>query len=131
VPLGDAGLGPALRLLEEASDRPLDVGVGRRQVLLGHLDPDHVEGGLALEADLTPLLGDDRERAERIIHELFTHYTAHSGDLPEEFARIPGDVPTRVADFVAGMTDGYAIRTHAALTGEAKAPAWDDQKDVD
>jgi dGTPase len=80
---------------------------------------------------LTPLLGDDRERAERIIHELFVHYTARPGDLPQEFARIPGDVPTRVSDFIAGMTDGYAIRTHAALTGEAAAPAWDESKDVD
>ncbi len=80
---------------------------------------------------LTPLLGDDRERAERIIHELFVHYTARPGDLPHEFARIPGDVPTRVSDFIAGMTDGYAIRTHAAMTGEAAAPAWDESKDVD
>jgi dGTPase len=80
---------------------------------------------------LTPLLGEDRERAERIIRELFAHYANRPNDLPEEFARIPGDVPTRVADFVAGMTDGYAVRTHASLTGAAKAPAWDDAKDVD
>jgi dGTPase len=80
---------------------------------------------------LTPLLGDDRERAERIIHDLFVHYTARPSDLPLEFARIPGDVTTRVSDFIAGMTDGYAIRTHAALTGKAEAPAWDEAKDVD
>ncbi|MFY9585860.1 MAG: deoxyguanosinetriphosphate triphosphohydrolase [Actinomycetota bacterium] len=80
---------------------------------------------------LTPLLGDDRERAERIIHDLFVHYTANAGDLPQEFARIPGDVPTRVSDFIAGMTDGYAIRTHAAMTGASKPPAWDESKDVD
>jgi len=72
---------------------------------------------------LTPLLGDDRDRAERIIHELFAHFRNNPDALPAEEQKIPGDTPTRVADFVAGMTDGYAIRTHAAITG-VPASAW-------
>jgi len=81
---------------------------------------------------LAPLLGADRDRAERVIAELFAHYRERPGDLPEEYQRIPGDVPTRVSDFVAGMTDGYAIRTHAALTGApAVETVWHDREDED
>jgi dGTPase len=81
---------------------------------------------------LTPKLGTHRERAERVIGELFAYYRDHPDDLPEEYRRIQGDVPARVADFVAGMTDGYAIRTHAAITGEPGAEAaWHDREDED
>jgi dGTPase len=80
---------------------------------------------------LTPSLGPDRERAERIISDLFAHYREHPEDLPPEEQKIPGDTPTRVADFVAGMTDGYAIRTHATITGEPASPLWEDKEDAD
>ena len=80
---------------------------------------------------LTPLLGPDRERAERIVHELFAHFREHPDALPPEEQTIPGDPLTRVADFVAGMTDGYAIRTHAALTGVPVSAIWEDREDAD
>jgi dGTPase len=80
---------------------------------------------------LTPLLASDRDRAERIIHELFVHYREHPEDLPPEEQTIPGDTPTRVADFVAGMTDGYAIRTHSVITGVPVSAAWEDKEDAD
>ena len=80
---------------------------------------------------LTPLLGPDRERAERIVHELFVHFREHPDALPPEEQTIPGDPLTRVADFVAGMTDGYAIRTHAALTGVPVSAIWEDREDAD
>ena len=70
---------------------------------------------------LAPHLGGDRDRAEQVIAGLFDHYRDHPDALPEEYQTIAGDVPTRVADFVAGMTDGYAIRTYAAVTGEPEA----------
>ncbi len=72
---------------------------------------------------LAPALGGDRDRAERVIGDLFAYYRDHADELPDEYKRIDGDVPTRVADFVAGMTDGYAIRTHAALTGQSSSAA--------
>jgi dGTPase len=66
---------------------------------------------------LAPALEPDRRRAERVIAELFEHYAARPDEMPQEYQRIPGDVPTRVADYVAGMTDGYALRRHAELAG--------------
>jgi len=80
---------------------------------------------------LTPLLSADRDRAERIVHELFAHFLAHPDALPEEEQQVPGDTPTHVADFVAGMTDGYAIRTHAAITGAPAQATWEDREDAD
>lgn len=64
---------------------------------------------------LAPEYGAERERAEQTITALFRHYAAHPGDLPQEFQRIPGDLETRVADYVAGMTDGYALRKRAEM----------------
>ncbi len=57
----------------------------------------------------------DRERSIEVIEDLYRHYEAHPGDLPTEFQGLPGDDPTRVADYIAGMTDGYAARRHAEL----------------
>jgi dGTPase len=55
----------------------------------------------------------DRERATTVIEDLFAHYVRAPERLPADLR--DGDVPTRVADFVAGMTDGYAIRSHKEL----------------
>ena len=57
----------------------------------------------------------EHERATRLIRELFQHFVDHPGDLPEEYHRAPGDLPTRVADYISGMTDRYAIRTYERL----------------
>ena len=57
----------------------------------------------------------EHERATRLIRELFQHFLDHPDDLPEEYHRAPGDLPTRVADYISGMTDRYAIRTYERL----------------
>jgi dGTPase len=67
---------------------------------------------------LTPIAQADRERVEGIIKDLYTHYAADPAHLPSEFARVPGDDATRVADYIAGMTDGFALRRHQEITGE-------------
>jgi dGTPase len=56
-------------------------------------------------------------RARRVVHALFDHYLAHPGDLPGEH-RDAHDPHRAVADYIAGMTDRYAIRAHERLTGE-------------
>jgi dGTPase len=35
--------------------------------------------------------------------------------VPQEYHRAPGDLPTRVADYIAGMTDRYALRIYEQL----------------
>jgi dGTPase len=57
----------------------------------------------------------EHARATRLIRELFQHFLDHPDDLPEEYHRAPGDLPVRVADYISGMTDRYAIRTYEQL----------------
>lgn len=57
----------------------------------------------------------DRQRAEQILSELFAHFESSPDALPLEYQRLPGDPSTRAADYVAGMTDGYAVRMHTEM----------------
>jgi dGTPase len=61
--------------------------------------------------------------AGRIVRELFEIYTANVNAMPGEFAqRAAGDPASRaraVADYIAGMTDRYAIAEHERLRRRA------------
>lgn len=55
-------------------------------------------------------------KARRIVRELFDAFLHDARLLPPEFqARAAEDAPRAIADYVAGMTDRYAIREHARL----------------
>jgi dGTPase len=63
-------------------------------------------------------------RAQAIVRELFELYTNDISEMPDEFARRAGghDEPVRarvVADYIAGMTDRYAIAEHDRKIGNA------------
>jgi dGTPase len=57
------------------------------------------------------------DNARRVVRELFDAYTASPREMGEQRAGT-AHVPRTVADYIAGMTDRYAIREHARLTGE-------------
>lgn len=58
------------------------------------------------------------ERARRIVRELFAAYTADGDQLPVQYREPAGaDRWRTVADYIAGMTDRYAIREHRRLYG--------------
>jgi dGTPase len=61
-----------------------------------------------------------RERAETIVRELFHRFMESPSELPEEWRTglAGADEPRlarRVADYVAGMTDNYALQEHRRL----------------
>jgi dGTPase len=58
---------------------------------------------------------DQQEKAIAVVRALFGWFLEHPDELPPEYHRTPGDQPTRVADFIAGMTDRYALRTYEQL----------------
>ncbi len=58
---------------------------------------------------------EQNEKAVKLIRDLFAYYLEHPEEMPSEYHRSPGDLPTRVADFIAGMTDRYALRTYERL----------------
>ena len=58
------------------------------------------------------------EGAKRVVRELFDAYLAQPHQLPAEHARrLP--LQQTVVDYIAGMTDRYALSEHRRLTGEA------------
>jgi dGTPase len=57
----------------------------------------------------------EQDKAIGLVRSLFAYYLDHPDQLPEEYDRAPGDLPTRVADHIAGMTDRYALRTYEEL----------------
>ena len=55
--------------------------------------------------------------AQQVVRELFAAYLDQPGELRGEFAARP-DRQRAVADYIAGMTDRFALREHERLTGK-------------
>lgn len=64
---------------------------------------------------LHPSMAPQRRRAREIVRDLVRWYLEHPGDIPETYRHEDADTLTQVIDYVAGMTDRYAIRTHDEL----------------
>jgi dGTPase len=67
-----------------------------------------------------PVVLSVREGAERIVRDLFDAYLADPGLMPEGWRGLLAKAEDRVkarhvADFLAGMTDNYAIKEHRRL----------------
>jgi len=58
-----------------------------------------------------------RGRAERVLRDLFQTYFADAAQLPADFADSE-DHARACADYIAGMTDRFALREHERLTGQ-------------
>jgi dGTPase len=56
-------------------------------------------------------------QAQGVLRDLYAHYTAHPADLPQEWRDHAGSDELSIArltgDFIAGMTDRYALAEHA------------------
>jgi dGTPase len=97
-------------LVDNSDDRP-EIGLGDQA--FGALDAlrDFMFERVYLRDDARV----EQEKAIGIVTALFDHYVGHPDEIPEEYHRAPGDLPTRVADYIAGMTDRYALRTYEQL----------------
>lgn len=63
-----------------------------------------------------PFAKSEDPKATRVLKTLFEHYMRHPDELPDEFRpHTRGELPTKVCDYVAGMTDRFAVRTYQAL----------------
>ncbi len=54
----------------------------------------------------------EQERARRAVRSLFEHYLLHPAEIPDTTS---SDLPTRVTDYVAGMTDRFCIAAFEQL----------------
>jgi dGTPase len=64
---------------------------------------------------LRPEVEGQRRRAMEVVRDLVSYYLEHLDELPATYQHPEADDLTQVIDFVAGMTDRYAIRTHDEL----------------
>lgn len=65
-------------------------------------------------------------QAREIIAFLFEYFLAHPEDLQSGFQRPEDPLRLRIADYISGMTDRYAVRLAAALGCDA-ARAWQER----
>jgi dGTPase len=56
------------------------------------------------------LAGQEAIKAAKALRLLYSYFLKHEERLPEEFASLPGDRERKVVDYIAGMTDQYALR---------------------
>jgi dGTPase len=63
-----------------------------------------------------------RRPAQQALHETFAVLAGYPGRLPPKFQRIADrdGVPRAVADYLAGMTDRFALEEHARLVASAR-----------
>lgn len=68
-----------------------------------------------------PQVTETTDRARRVVQELFEAYDAAPGEMPAGYAQT-GNTRRAIADYIAGMTDRFAIREHQRLTGQRAFP---------
>ncbi|HEX6139165.1 MAG TPA: deoxyguanosinetriphosphate triphosphohydrolase [Candidatus Limnocylindria bacterium] len=56
-------------------------------------------------------------RAIGLLHDLMEHHLAHPDELPQSFRQDEAPLTVQVADYVAGMTDRFALATWERLFG--------------
>jgi dGTPase len=56
-----------------------------------------------------------RLRAKEIVRGLVRHYLDHPREIPDTYRHTEADIHTQVLDYVAGMTDRFAIRKWAEI----------------
>ena len=117
-------LGETRRRIEAAAVRSID-DVRRAAPLVGFSGPMRersVQLKRFLHAGLYrhPRVDDVMNRARRVVRQLFDAYATDPSLLPDEHRERVDMLGLRaVADYIAGMTDRFALREHARLTGEA------------
>ncbi|MET4577803.1 deoxyguanosinetriphosphate triphosphohydrolase [Ottowia thiooxydans] len=63
-----------------------------------------------------PQVVETTTQAKQVVRELFSAYESRPGEMGAEFSQRP-DHERAVADYIAGMTDRFALREHERMTG--------------
>jgi len=58
---------------------------------------------------------EDARKAREVICRLYNYFKEHEDKLPPEYRAYSDDAERRVVDYIAGMTDQYALRTDEGL----------------
>jgi len=80
-------------------------------------DSRHLKAFLFRHLYRHPKVLDTTARARQVVTELFDCYKEQAHELPAAYAQRPRRARA-IADYIAGMTDRYAIREHQRLSGK-------------
>jgi dGTPase len=106
-----------------AAEGVLNAESVRRLPALVSLSPAMREHSLALKRFLFqhlyrhPQVLERTGLARQVLTELFAAYRAAPDEMSPDYARAAADPARSVADYIAGMTDRFALREHHRLTG--------------
>ena len=64
---------------------------------------------------LRPEERSEQRKAIELVRSLFAYYLDHPEGIPAEYVSTGSDLPTQIADYIAGMTDRFALRTYEQL----------------
>lgn len=64
---------------------------------------------------LSPDMDQEKNRAIKVIRDLVDYFSVHPEEVPDSYTETDAAPLTRAIDYVAGMTDRYALRTHDRL----------------
>ncbi|MDE2606177.1 MAG: deoxyguanosinetriphosphate triphosphohydrolase [Burkholderiales bacterium] len=105
-----------------AAAAPADADQARRSPPLVAFGEEAREQAAQLKAFLLrnlyrhPRVMETTGQAQQVVRELFAYYVQRPGEMQAGFAA-RSDTHRAVADYIAGMTDRYALREHERLTG--------------
>ncbi len=64
---------------------------------------------------LRPETDGQRRTVMGIVRDLVNYFVSHASEIPDTYRQTEADTLTQVIDYIAGMTDRYAIRVHDEL----------------
>ncbi len=105
-----------------AKHRPPSADAARQMPLLVAFSNTMLQHSLHLKRFLRtnlyrhPQVVDTTDRAKTVVRDLFEAYSGDPAQMPAEHAQRTR-LPRGVADYIAGMTDRFALREHERLTG--------------
>jgi len=97
--------------LVEVSDGADEVGLS--PAVLAALD--ELRGFLFDRVYLRTEERSEQRKAIELVRSLFAYYLDHPEGIPAEYVSTGSDLPTQIADYIAGMTDRFALRTYEQL----------------
>ena len=76
---------------------------------------DELRGFLFDRVYLRPEERSEQRKAIELVRSLFAYYLDHPEGIPAEYVSTGSDLPTQIADYIAGMTDRFALRAYEQL----------------
>ena len=102
---------PMADAVVEESLRTNEIGMDAGSLLAMHEVRDFMFERVYIRPEMEP----QRRRAQQIVRELVEYYLLTPQEIPQTYLHEEADTLTQVIDYVAGMTDRFAVRTHDGI----------------